>query len=73
MIIQIWLEKEMKNIEVNLVSILVLLGLAVAVYASTPIKVAEPAYSTERYEMAEPFSSGALVSYSSLEASPNES
>ena len=63
----------MKNIELKLVSLLALLGLAVAVYTSAPPTVMEKSDLTDRYEMAEPFSSGALLSYSSLEASPNES
>ena len=63
----------MNNIELNLVSLLALLGLVVAVYTSAPLTPLEKSNLTERYEMAEPFSSGALFSYSSLEASPKGS
>ena len=63
----------MKKFELKLVTLLALLGLSVAIYTSAPnVEVGKPKL-TDRYEMAEPFSSGALLSYSSLEASPNES
>ena len=63
----------MKNIELKLVTLLALLGLSVATYTSAPNTEVRKSNLTDRYEMAEPFSTGALLSYSSLEASPNES
>ncbi len=63
----------MKNIELKFITLLALLGLAVVVYTSTPITATEKSNSTDRYLMTEPFSSGAILSYSSLEDSPNES
>ncbi len=63
----------MKNLELKLYTLFALIGLAFAVYASTPMVEIEKPAQTDRYEMSEPFSSDALLSYSSLEASPNES
>ena len=63
----------MKNFELKLVTLLALLGLSVVIYNSAPNMEVEKSKLTDRYEMAEPFSSGSLLSYSSLEASPNES
>ncbi len=63
----------MKNIELKLYTLLAVIGLAFAVYASTPTIVMEKSNETDSYLMIEPFSSDSLLSYSSLEASPNES
>jgi len=63
----------MKNLELKLHTLFALLGLALAFYVSAPTMVMEKSNQTDRYVMAEPFSSGSLLSYSSLEASPNGS
>ena len=63
----------MKNIELKLVTFFALIGLGVALLSTASNSEIKYANSAELYEMVEPFSTGSLISYSSLEASPNES
>ena len=62
----------MKNIELRVLVIIALVMLALSSMA-IPTKYSQGIYAIDKYAMPEPFSSGPLVTYSSLESSTGDS
>ena len=62
----------MKNIELRALVIITLVVLALSSVA-VPSKYSQGIYASDKYAMPEPFSSGPLLTYSSLESTAGDS